>query len=77
MNNLRIQKKRLNKIKMDFGLDEKIDILTFLDEVVYTLNNSDQTQGYMATGEKITTDYGYVCEFFSCIEEVLLKRIRK
>ena len=33
--------------------------------------------GYMTTREKITTDYDYVCEFFSCIEEVLLKRIRK
>lgn len=70
-------KNRLNKIKMDFGLDEKIDILTFLEEVAYTLNNNDQIQGYMTTGEKITTDYGYVCDLFSGIEEVLLKRIRK
>lgn len=68
---------RLNKIKMDFGLDEKIDVLTFLEEVAYTLNNSNTTEGYMTTGEKIITDYGYVCDLFSGIEEVLLKRIRK
>ena len=68
---------RLNKIKRDFGLAEKIDILTFLEEVAYTLNNSNTTEGYMTTGEKIITDYGYVCDLFSEIEEVLLKRIRK
>ena len=67
-------KRRLNKIKMDFGLDEKIDILTFLEEVAYTLNNSTTTEGYMTTGEKIVTDYGYVCSFFNGVEEVLLKR---
>lgn len=76
-NTTEILETRLNKIKMDFGLDEKIDVLTFLEEVAYTLNNSNTTEGYMTTGEKITTDYGYVCDLFSEIEEVLLKRIRK
>lgn len=56
---------------------KKIDILTFLEEIAYTLNNSNTTEGYMTTGEKIVTDYGYVCDLFSEIEEVLLKRIRK
>lgn len=65
---------KLNKIKMDFGLDEKIDILTFLEEIAYTLNNSNTTEGYMTTGEKIITDYAYVCEFLDDVEEVLLKR---
>ena len=68
---------RLEKIKGELHLDEKIDILTFLEEVAYTLNNSNTTEGYMTTGEKIITDYGYVCNLFSGIEEVLLKRIRK
>lgn len=68
---------RLEKVKEDLHLDEKIDVLTFLEEVAYTLNNSNTTEGYMTTGEKIISDYGYVCDLFSDIEDVLLERIRK
>ena len=65
---------RLSKLKEDLGLDESIDILTFLEEAVYVLNHSGQVTGYATMGEEITTDYGYVDEFLGGIEEVLLKR---
>lgn len=68
---------RLEKVKEALHLDEKIDILTFLEEIAYTLNNSNTTEGYMTTGEKIVTEYDYVCDLFSEIEEVLLERNRK
>ena len=67
-------KSRLSKLKEDLGLDESIDILTFLEEAVYVLNHSGETTGYATMGEEITTDYGYVDEFFDGVEEVLLKR---
>lgn len=67
-------KSRLNKMKKDLGLAESIDILTFLEEVIYVLNHSGEILGYATMGEEIKTDYGYVCSFFSGVEEVLLKR---
>ena len=65
---------RLSKLKEDLSLAESIDILDFLEEVVYVLNHSGETQGYATMGEEITTDYGYVDEFLDGVEEVLLKR---
>lgn len=67
-------KRRLNKMKKDLGLAESIDILTFLEEVIYVLNHSGETLGYTTMGEEIKTDCGYVCSFFNGVEEVLLKR---
>lgn len=68
---------RLNQLKKDLGLDESIDMLTFLEEAIYILNHSGETLGYATKGEKVTTDYGYVCEFFDGVEKVLLKRNKK
>lgn len=65
---------RLGRLKDYLGLDESIDILTFLEEAVYVFNHSGENIGYATMGEEIKTDYGYVCEFFSGVEEVLLKR---
>lgn len=67
-------KSRLNKMKKDLGLAESIDILTFLEEVIYVLGHSGETLGYATMGEEIVTDYGYVWAFFNGVEEVLLKR---
>lgn len=67
-------KSRLSKLKESLGLEESIDILTFLEEVVYVLRHSGETRGYATMGEEIITDYGYVESFFSDVEEVLVKR---
>lgn len=65
---------RLSKLKEDLSLAESIDILDFLEEVVYVLNHSGETQGYATMGEEITADYVYICEFFDDVAQVLLKR---
>ena len=65
---------RLSKLKEDLGLAESVYVLTFLEEAIYVLNHSGETTGYATMGEKIKTDYSYVCDFFNGVEEALLKR---
>ena len=60
------------------GPDDMIDALetlkkavNFLKEARYVLAHSDTTDGKTTSGRIITTDYGYVEDFFNAIEKEL------
>lgn len=47
----------LIQLKKDLGLAESLDILTFLEEFIYILNHSGETQDYATMGEEELLEY--------------------
>ena len=47
----------LIQLKKDLGLAESLDILTFLEEFIYILNYSGETQDYATMGEEELLEY--------------------
>lgn len=48
-----------------------VDLITFLTECQYVLNNCSMTSGKMTNGKEIKTDFGYVEDFIREIKEGL------
>lgn len=48
-----------------------IDLIAFLTECKYVLDNCSMSAGKMTNGNEIKTDYGYVYEFIDGIKEGL------
>ena len=58
----------LNKYK-NIEKELGIDLVRFLTECVYVLNNATMTTGTMTNGKVVKTDYGYVEDFINGIKE--------
>lgn len=48
-----------------------VDLIEFISELIYVLDNSNQIAGYTSKGKEISTDYGYVESFIEDLKAAI------